>query len=146
MNISTLTPRLNPLNRMSGIRTGGPISLLPIPSVVIFGLLEGLADSLLKHAHDREQTKRYIAAATLEAEKIRQDGESLRDFMGKAFLERREIIALVATGLRSEKIEIYERACQLIVEILRINPLLQYAELLRERRAGVEALHLEGQA
>jgi hypothetical protein len=114
--------------------------------VVIFGLLEGLADSLLKHAHDREQTKRYIAAAVLEAEKIRQDGESLRDFTEKAFLERREIFALVALGFKSENPEIYERAFQLIVGILQINPLSQYAEFLREQRAGAGPLHLEAQA
>ena len=103
---------------------------------MILGLLEGLADSLLKHANEREQTKRWIAAAVLEAEKIRQDTEALRDFMTKAFQERREIIALVAAGFKCEKIEIYERASQLLVEILKINPLSQYAELFRGSRSG----------
>ena len=127
-------PRFNSAIQPLSTRPGGPFA--PIPPVLVFELIKCLVNAFVQHAHEREQTNRYIAAAVLDAEKYRQDAKSLRKFMANTFQERREIIGLVAAGLKSDNIEIYERACQLIVEILRINPLSPYSELFRGSRSG----------
>lgn len=130
--------------RLLNPRLGG--ILPPLPPVLVFTLLQKLVTAFADHAQEREQTKRYIAAAVLEAEKYRQDAVVLRKYMAKVFRERRQILELVANGLESDKIEIYEAACQLVVEILRVNPLLQYSELLRHHRNENASHQVEGRS
>lgn len=141
MESLTLTPRSPSAIRSLNPR---PCGTLPtIAPVLVFELIEKLFTAFSEQAQEREQTKRYLAAAALEAEKYRQDAIALRMFMAKVFQERRQILDLAAAGLRSDKIEIYEAACQLVVEILRVNPLLQYSEMLRHQRNEKASLRLE---